>query len=185
MKIRTSNITIGMTLSRVLAGSALCGLASLVWIPMDLALAQQIQVEQANIAERAFFHYHDPEVALRSYAAVDTGGCSGMMIGPNTLLTAAHCSGFPKDVTFHTYTSAGQQVVETFKAQYLMHTYKDTDLILFYLFPNDAGENAGDKYGYVDFDLRFDSDGQLDISGSRNRVEEGAEVYAFVAEPNR
>ena len=52
--------------------------------------------QTGGVADRVYFHYENPDVTMRSYAAVtleDTNGssyCSGTMIGPNVMMTAAH-----------------------------------------------------------------------------------------------
>ena len=102
--------------------------------------------------------YGSPEVAATSFAApIYQGGlvCAATMIGPNLLLTAAHCG--PRDaeaIGFQTYrgVSLTNFAWEVFTCRRLAQTWPDTDLALSYCAPNELGEHPGDKYGWVDID---------------------------------
>ncbi|MEM7230619.1 MAG: dockerin type I domain-containing protein [Planctomycetota bacterium] len=158
------------------------GIASLVLIASQLP-AQIARERPGGVAERVFLHYDDPDVALRSYATVDTGGCSGTMIGPNVLLSAAHCSAADRNVTFRVYTGSTVQATERFFARYLTHSFPDTDLVLYYVQPNSRGENPGDKYGYLDFDVVYDMNGRVARPASAGLHARGSEVYAVWTNP--
>jgi len=147
-----------------------------------------------GIADRVYWHYYDPDVTLRSYAAVDHGGCSGTMIGPNTMLTAAHCGpGTRTDITFRAYRSAGdacggtdpgRQTGETFDCEYLLYSFADSDLSILFCDPNDHGENPGDKYGYLDFDVVTGPDRVFDYAASRStKLVPGTELYSVWTNP--
>jgi hypothetical protein len=116
-------------------------------------------------AERTLFHYDDPDVALASYAAPDVNGCGGAMIGPNLLMTAAHC-GRRYWATFIQYRDENDIDSEVFACRYLMKTFPETDLALHYCAPNADGMSPGDKYGYLDFDVLHTETGQFDYGSS-------------------
>ncbi len=155
--------------------------ASILLMPYTNAFA--IAVEKApDVAGRIFMKYQDPEIALRSYATVDSQGCSGTMIGPNTLMAAAHCSGAPKTINFRLYSpDTAEQSIESFNCTYLTHNFPDSDLILFDCPANVSGENPGDKYGYLDFDIRLDSRDTLRIG--RDNLEVGSALYSVWTNP--
>lgn len=154
-----------------------CGGPPVEALDIDTAV-QPIAAEQPNgVAERVWNQYLDADVALRSYALMDTGGCSGTMIGPNVMMSAAHCSGAPKTIAFRLYRTLTTIDSENFNCRYLTHSYPETDLILFYCDPNAAGENPGDKYGYVDFDIDVTAAGGLDYLASKSRVAVGTNIY--------
>ena len=80
-----------------------------------------IHTEQpGGVAERVYFHYENPDVTIRSYAAVtlaDNNGnsyCSGTMIGPNVMMTAAHCGQDNTNAVFRMYTASNTQMTESF-----------------------------------------------------------------------
>ena len=139
--------------------------------------------------------YRQPSAAfvLRSYAAPDVGGCSGTMIGPRTLMTAAHCSGADKSIKFRLYASYGGLAAsysgvrlpeEVFTCKYLTHAYPDMDLILFDCAPNEKGESPGDKYGYLDFDVKYGPNGKVDFAQqARQHLAPGDKLYSIWANP--
>ncbi len=146
----------------------------------------RIPGEQPNgVAERVYLHYGSADVALRSYATADIGGCTGTMIGPNVLLTAAHCNTRNRDATFYVYTDANTKLQESFACEYMMHTFPDMDLLLYWVEPNAAGDNPGDKYGYVDFDIEFDPSESwtMDYTGSRARITANMDLYSVWTNP--
>lgn len=129
--------------------------------------SQQILAEQwGGVAEAVWRWYGDPEVLRSSYASpalffVGGGGifCSASMIGPNMLMTAAHCGETPEiTASFLTYASnssgAAAKRWEDFRCKSLVSTWHSSDLVLYYCEPNAAGQSPGDKYGYFDFDTR-------------------------------
>lgn len=105
------------------------------------------------------------------------------MIGPNTLMTAAHCNGSQKTIDFMVYSADTKGISkQTFVCNYLLHTYRDSDLILFDCPANEAGENPGDKYGYLDFELPLTPSGELStlLAG---RPEVGDQFYSIWTNP--
>lgn len=115
-------------------------------------------------------YYTNPDIAVSQWAEASTGGyCNGVMIGPNVYLTAAHCGG-GGPITFRTYRNGGTSVsdTETFNCSYMVQTFNDTDASIHYCAPNAAGQNPGDKYGYVDFDVSPPTVGQQIYSVSAN-----------------
>ena len=130
-----------------------------------------------GVAERVYAQYtQDPDVTLASYAAMKFPGCSGTMIGPNVLLTAAHC-GASASIKFRVYKSSTLMATEIFNCSYLVRTRPDTDLLLEYCAPNAAGQNPGDKYGYLDLDIEVDH-GRFNYSASRERADRSRAVYS-------
>ena len=142
------------------------------------------QEQPGGVAQRVYFFYEDPDVAMRSYAAVDIGGCSGTMIGPNVMMTAGHCGGPNKNATFRLYTAANTQITESFSCQYLLTTWPDTDLQLYWCSANTNSEHPGDKYGYLDFDIVVDPvSGLFNYSASRNLLTMGTDLYSIWMNP--
>ena len=144
-----------------------------------------------GIAERVYWDYTDPDVAMRSYAAVDRlYGCSGTMIGPNIMMTASHC-GDSVGARFPVYvsiagscggTDPGVRQLEDFPADNLINTFPDTDITLAYC-PPVNGINPGDKYGYVDFDVVMTPQGVLNYSASRSLLTVGTQIYSIWQNP--
>jgi hypothetical protein len=153
--------------------------------PQDATI--NIPREQGNgVAERSYLHYENPDVALRSYAAVDLDWCSGTMIGPNVMMTAGHCGQGNVNANWRLYTAANTQMVESFSCQYLLHTFPNTDLTLYWCSANGSGENPGDKYGYIDFDLVIDPVNGFDnnaYAASRNLLTLGTDLYSIWMNP--
>jgi hypothetical protein len=124
------------------------------------------QERLGGTAEVVARRYGDPEIARVSYATglfMGAGSCTAAMIGPNVMMTAAHCG--PRDtetMTFRTYRNGSTTTsdAETFSCTWLGQTFSETDLSLHYCSPNGAGENPGDKYGYLDFDPSAPAVGQ-------------------------
>jgi hypothetical protein len=120
-----------------------------------------IAAERPGEVEVAVRMYSDPDVAATSFASPRaTGGCSSTMIGPNLLMTAAHCGPSADTVTysakFTTFRDGDpeNQVSETFACRALIGSWPLSDLQLSYCEPNATGESPGDKYGYLGFDTR-------------------------------
>src|SRR5262249_37081509 len=86
-----------------------------------------------GVAEVVARRYADPEVARVSYAAplISAGGaCSATMIGPNVLMTAAHCGPRTTETAvFRTYRNGGTTTsdAESFTCSFLYQTFDDTD----------------------------------------------------------
>jgi len=154
-----------------------CGLLVVGGCAIDGEVGQaesEIAVEQGGkVAEVVSRDYGDPEIARQSFATVNiVGGCSGTMIGPNIATTARHCGLIGgTGVTFRVYRNRDLYTpsLESFPCDYL---YGDatTDVALYYCRPNDAGENPGDKYGYLDLDVSTPTVGQALTSVWRNSV---------------
>lgn len=127
--------------------------------------AQPIAAEQpSGVAEAVWRWYGDPDIAKSSYASpvwfMPGGGtiiCSSTMIGPNLMVTAAHC-GEPDSLTLSFLTYAADDNTakrfEDFTCKVLLSTWHSSDLALYYCGPNAQGENPGDKYGYIDIESR-------------------------------
>ncbi|NOU26742.1 MAG: hypothetical protein HOO96_02455, partial [Polyangiaceae bacterium] len=110
-----------------------------------------------GVAERVVNYYNNPVVARVSYATpsfFSAGGCSATMIGPNVLMTAAHCGQQRSSAVFRVYRNLdlSSQETETFTCDPLVSTFCDADTVLYYCRPNAQHQNPGDKYGYLDFD---------------------------------
>lgn len=120
-----------------------------------------IAAERPGEVEVAVRMYSDPDIAAVSFASPRAvGGCSSTMIGPNLLMTAAHCGPNAETVTysakFTTFRNGDPEnrVSETFACRALINSWPLADLQLSYCDPNAAGESPGDKYGYLGFDTR-------------------------------
>lgn len=119
------------------------------------ALEQHIASEHgAGVAQAAPRLYRSPDVTLTGYAIPATAGCTAEMIGPNVMMTAAHCGDGDPIATFFAYRDEDPMslVTESFSCHILINTFWATDITLHFCDPNGAGENPGDKYGYLDFD---------------------------------
>ena len=115
----------------------------------------------------------DPDVTFHSYAATGiVGGCSATLIGPNTVMTAAHCGFNASLFAFVLYREMDfrQPQIETVRCNPLYQTFADTDLHLLYC-PPINGVNPGDKYGYLDFDARSPMVGESVYSVWKNPVD--------------
>lgn len=104
------------------------------------------------------------------------GGCTTQMIGPNVMMTAAHC-GFNDDrllrftyvTEFGAPDSQNRATVRSLQWIYpcrrLLQSFADaataSDLMLYYCPNNTSGLGPGDIYGWVDFDASDVSVGQL------------------------
>jgi hypothetical protein len=148
-------------------------------------LQPQIVAEIPGSAERVFFEYlRRPEVTARSFANVAINGCSGTMIGPNILLTAAHCRvEFFTSAAFRAYVGANEQRVESFRCQYLIHGWPETDIALAWCDPGADGVNPGDRWGYLDLDVDITPARQVGEGNSRQRVRTGMPVYSIWQNP--
>lgn len=114
-----------------------------------------------GVADAVWRHYSDPEVAKSSYASpalfVPGGGqvrCSAAMIGPNILLSAAHCGLGPWTASFLQYPHQdnADKNFEDFSCAHLVNTWHSSDLALYFCEPNPQNVNPGDKYGYFDLE---------------------------------
>ncbi|QSQ11001.1 PAN domain-containing protein [Myxococcus landrumensis] len=126
--------------------------------------------QPGGVAEAVWRWYDDPDIAKSSYASpvwFDLGGgfihCSAAMIGPNFMLTAAHCGGLPElTLSFLTYAEDNNTAkrFEDFNCKLLYNTWHSSDLSLYFCPPNASGVSPGDKYGYLDFETSALSVGQ-------------------------
>ncbi|MBN9167753.1 MAG: hypothetical protein BGO98_25445 [Myxococcales bacterium 68-20] len=124
-------------------------------------VAQPVAAELPGKVEYAFRYYGDPKIARVAFASPAWGGCSATMIGPNTVLTAAHCGPAEAAVfqtgtlTFMTFrANETERNIETFQCRRLIHGWPRHDLAVLYCDPSATGVNPGDKYGYLDFETR-------------------------------
>ncbi|MEO8672911.1 MAG: trypsin-like peptidase domain-containing protein [Tahibacter sp.] len=171
-------------------GIASATLASSVESPsVDVSNGPQPSV----IAERAevtyaFRQYGNADFASVSYASPEyNGGCSSTMIGPNIVLTAAHCgpaegaANQNANLRFVTYRdNETQRNQEIFTCRRLIHGWPLHDLSLAWCDPNAAGINPGDKYGYLDVETRAPLIGDRVYSIWWNPVTQGATGSAMV-----
>ncbi|MBK8255825.1 MAG: hypothetical protein IPK82_24560 [Polyangiaceae bacterium] len=145
----------------------------------ESGLASEMTINSnQRIVYAAGQYYSQPDVAVNQWAEGSTAVCNGVLIGPNVFLSAAHC-GAGGPVTFRTYRDGGTAVsnTETFNCSYMIQTFNDTDASVHYCAPNAAGENPGDKYGYVDFDVNEPTVGQQVYSVSANLQATGSVPY--------
>lgn len=84
--------------------------------------------------------YSDGDVARVVYASMNVGGCTGTMIGPSVLFTAAHCGDHDRVVEFPVFH-------EAFSCKTLLNTFPRSDVVLMY-----CDGAPGLRYGWLDFD---------------------------------
>lgn len=144
----------------------------------ESALAAEMTLSpNQRIVNAASLYTVNPDIAVSQFAEASLGGyCNGVMIGPNVFFSAAHCGGGPTTITFRTYRngSTATSDTEAFTCDAMEQTFNDTDGVLFFCWPNAAGENPGDKYGYVDFDVSPPVVGQQIYSISANNQQNGS-----------
>ncbi|MFY1828152.1 PAN domain-containing protein [Myxococcus fulvus] len=127
--------------------------------------AQPIVAEQPDgVAEAVWRWYDDADLARASYASPvwvhplsENILCSATMVGPNFMLTAAHCGLVPDIVLrFVTYGEDRHTAMraEDFACHALYSTWHSSDLALYHCPPDASGVSPGDKYGDVDFEPR-------------------------------
>lgn len=130
------------------AESAPLGEVIASWVPLPLPTG----VNRANEA----FYVSAPARARNAFASASFGAptgcslfCSGVMIGPNLLMSAAHCT--PPDTTVGNVRVYNPNASDhTFPCSRLMSTDNDTDLVLLYC-PTESGQVApGLRFGYAD-----------------------------------
>ena len=145
------------------------------------SVAQPVLAERPGEVEYAFRYYNDPKIARVQFAAPNWRGCSSTMIGPNFVLTAAHCGPAESEASqeatlmFMTYrANETQRNVENFRCRRLIHGWPRHDLAILYCPPNAAGVSPGEKYGYVDFETRAPVVGDSVYSIWWNPVTSGA-----------
>lgn len=172
---------------RIVLAAALAPLALLATACGDVSPApdgptsrtvQAVAAERPGLVEFAYRYYDDPRIARTAYASPNwNGGCSATMIGPNILLTAAHCGPAEADAnqvgtaTFATYRNDQTNMLsETFSCRRLIHGWPRHDLAVFFCDPS-GGVNPGDKYGYLDVETRAPSVGDAVYSIWQNPVD--------------
>jgi hypothetical protein len=138
---------------------------------LTAAIAEEHEGGVAQLAPRVYTTL--PDETLTGYAMPHVGNCSAEMIGPNLLMTAAHCNDLDHDATFTTYQDQDPEHVsrEVFHCHILLNTFWQTDVSLHYCDPNSRGEAPGDKYGYLDFDHSQPHVGQAVYSYWHNPVD--------------
>ncbi|MBX3193113.1 MAG: trypsin-like peptidase domain-containing protein [Labilithrix sp.] len=145
-------------------------------------VSQAVAMERPGKVEYAFRYYADANIARVAFASPKwAGGCSSTMIGPNIVLTAAHCGpaeaapSQTSGLTFMTYrANETERNTETFQCRRLIHGWPRHDLAVLYCDPNAAGVSPGDKYGYLDFETRAPAVGDSVYSIWWNAVDNGA-----------
>ncbi|MCH9687087.1 MAG: hypothetical protein K0V04_36970, partial [Deltaproteobacteria bacterium] len=100
-------------------------------------------------------YYLNPLYAETSYATPDIPGCSATMIGPNMLITAAHCGAdgnITLDATGRVYRERDitQPQTEVFDCNLLFHTFPETDMAIYHCPDPAFGPSLGDRFGWVD-----------------------------------
>ncbi len=152
---------------------------------IDVAVQAIANERSGGVAEVIGGRYaSNPDVTLASYATADMDGCSATMIGPNFVMSAAHCGAFAHNLTFRTYRDGSRTLsdTETFRCEHLIQTFPETDLLLLHCAPNAAGESPGDKYGYLDLDASLPRVGQNLYSIWTNPVDSlglpSAQIYS-------
>lgn len=128
---------------------------------VSVAVAQPVVMEIPAKVEYAFRHYGDPNIARVAFASpMWNSGCSSTMIGPNFVLTAAHCGPTEtepdqtRELKFMTYRqNETERNIEIFQCRRLIHGWPRTDLAVLFCDPN-GDVNPGDKYGYLDVEMR-------------------------------
>ena len=154
------------------------------------SVAQIISEQPGGVAARTYFRYDaDARVTLNSFAVAKVTSqststwpgtrCTGTMVGPNVMLTAAHCHGDRKTAVFRAYLSENDQRTEAFNCDYLLHTWPENDFAVHWCFANTSGENPGDNWGYVDFELDLLPNGRVHYNRSRSFVQPDDEVYSI------
>jgi hypothetical protein len=160
-----------MRLSSLFAGAAALALGSSGCAGGDAptdSTSAAISSEHTNgVAELSarLYKVSLADQTLVSYAVPYTPSglaCTGEMIGPNFMMTASHCDDTDRRAIFYTYRNQDQTklVTESFNCHVLLNTFWRTDITLHFCDPNAAGENPGDKYGYLDFDVSTPAVGQ-------------------------
>lgn len=148
----------------------------------------QVNRERPGLVERVWNAYDDAGIARASSAASERAGCSTIMIGPAIALSAGHCGQSPY-TTFHMYPRLDKIAWERYGMRQLLHTFRDTDLVLNYVEPGCLNEGcdhvgyAGDKFGYVDFDLAFEPSGSVNYAQSRAKLANGTQLYSVWQNP--
>jgi hypothetical protein len=122
--------------------------------------ASAVTATENGVVEYAFPQYRkSAAITLASYATPDAVGslaCGAAMIGPNTMISAAHC-GPASQVDFRTYHhntgDLTQAVTSTYSCTYLVQTFNGgSDLMIHFCNAGADGVNPGDRYGYLDLD---------------------------------
>ncbi|WP_437767117.1 hypothetical protein WMF27_20865 [Sorangium sp. So ce281] len=154
----------------------------------ESALAAEMTLSpNQRIVNAACLYTANPDVAVSQFAEASPGGyCNGVMIGPNVFFSAAHCGGGPTTITFRTYRNGSTAVSDTegFTCDAMAQTFNDTDGVLFFCWPNAAGENPGDTYGDVDFDVSPPVVGQQIYSISANNQQNGGLAFTPPSDDN-
>lgn len=111
------------------------------WVPLPLPFG--IQRADEN------FYVASPDRARNAFAAASIPGCSGTFIGPNILMSAAHCTPAASTTGSLRLHNPSPQTY-SFTCDRLLSTDNDTDLVLLYC-PTVPGEVApGLRFGYAD-----------------------------------
>lgn len=150
-----------------------------------IALTNEIEGQ----ATRTYFEYlSHPEIAQRSWAAIvlqgNKGGaassiCSGIMIGPNMMLTASHCGAeWISGVKFIAYTTPTVKIEDSYPCRTLLFGWPETDVTLAWCGAKN-GVNPGDRWGYADLDVDVDARLRLLPTLLSNRVVTGRPIYSI------
>lgn len=140
-----------------------------------------------NGVRRITPYYTNKQWSSTSYASprIQTPGsmCSATMIGPNLLMTAAHCRVEPAnpDAAATVYTrvyrerdiTLAQQ--EAYSCKLLFHTFPETDLAIFHCPPVGDQLSLGDRYGWVEIDPEEPEAGDTVFSTFHNPISDLAD----------
>ncbi len=137
-----------------------------------------------NGVRRITPYYTNKQWSSASYASprivADDVTCSATMIGPNLLMTAAHC-GVDPDPDAEVFTrvyrerdiTMAQQ--EDYECHLLFHTFPETDLAIFHCPPEGSQLSLGDRYGWVDIDPQKPALGDTVFSTFHNPISDLAD----------
>ena len=169
-------------------------LLAVLYAFINVSIAQIVSEQPNGVAQRVFYMYNtDAMVTLNSYAVATVTSqstsnwpgttCTGTMVGPNVMLTAAHCHGDRKTAMFRAYVTDTEKLTDSFDCDYLQHTWPENDFSIHWCFSNNAGENPGDKWGYVDYELDILPNGRVNHNRSRDFVQVDNDIYSIWQNP--
>jgi hypothetical protein len=149
-----------------------------------------LNAEQPGVVEFMYRWYRKaPGVALAGYAAADYNGCGGSMIGPNIMMTAAHC-GDRGGINFRTYPDGGAGgpnvfTISSYTCHWLVSSFADSDITLHFCDPGADGVSPGDRFGYLDMENRRPAVGDLVYSPWTNQQPSTNVPYALMYSPGK
>jgi hypothetical protein len=142
------------------------------------------EVGNSAMARRYVDHPTETRVGWAVGQTLGADRCTGWMIGPSLMLSAAHC-GLEAQRTMRFWRASNQDprqpATEDYTCQFLLSGWPDTDLMLFYC-PTDATHPVppGVKYGYVGLDRTTPSINEPVFSVWWNTIEHPADGLASI-----